>query len=95
MPPLDGERTDALPPWAEQWRDWWLYADAFQRAGLEWVALCCEPAQRNRWLAGLSQVFDRYARSPSFLDLARHNMTALTAFRRFTAFAQTRQELHR
>jgi hypothetical protein len=94
MPPPD-EALDARSAWAQQWRDWWLHAGAFQRAGLDWVALCSDPALRNRWLAGLGQMFDRYARSPGFLELTRHNLRALAAIRGLSVSTQPRQELRR
>lgn len=84
MPPRDDAPIDALSAWAQQWREWCLYAGAFQRASLDWIALCCDPVPRNRWLTGVSQMFDGYARTAGFLELAQQNMRALIAFQRFT-----------
>jgi len=81
-PPLDAE-PDPFQLFAEPWRAWWSYTGACGRAGLEWMALWSDPAPlRSRWLAGVSQMLDRYVRSPAFLELTRHNLRALTALAR-------------
>jgi hypothetical protein len=86
-------RADAFRLLAQPWSEWPSYVQAWSRASLQWMSIFCDPAPlRRQWLAALSQMTDRYLRSPAALELAHRNLRAMTALARHAPIARPRQE---
>jgi hypothetical protein len=70
----------------EQYLEFWRQAAALGRGSLVAASLLMDPRPlRNLWLTHLTQVTDRFLRSPEFLDLMKQSLRTLSTPGRTTA----------
>jgi hypothetical protein len=55
-----------------------MHSDPFTTLTQQWLALWDPRPLRQRWLAEMSNVMDRFMRSPAFAELIRFNMVTMT-----------------
>ena len=62
----------------EQYLEFWRRAAAISRGSLAAASMLLDPRPlRNLWLTHLSQVTDRFLRSPEFLAMMKHSLRTL------------------